>query len=68
MQHSKSNLAKLAKLKYKVRLVEKSGQFHTVHHQNLANFENYLKGLAKPAPRYKPTPKEEKVKEEQDGK
>ena len=37
MSHYKN---KLAELKEKVRLVEKSGQKNTVHHENL---ENYLK-------------------------
>jgi len=32
----------LAELKEKVRLVEKSGQKNTVHHQNL---DNYLKSI-----------------------
>lgn len=54
MQPSKS---KLAELKEKIRLVEKSGQKNTVHHQNLANY------LASFRP-----PKKEKEKELNNGK
>lgn len=60
MLKSKSEI--LAELKEKIRLVEKSGQFNTVHHENLAN---YLKSLKEAK---KSTPKMEIVKEENNGK
>lgn len=62
MPQSKNKV--LERLREKVRLVEKSGQKNTVHHQNLANYLESLKEAKKST-----TPKiKEKVKEEQDGK
>ncbi len=66
MPKSKNDI--LADLKEKVRLVEKSGQFETVHHENLANYLRSLRVAKQEVKKSIPTIKREIEKEEDNGK